>query len=377
MAIETLEDWNAILGQCCCEMPSCPVPVMECEYKNGEKELTAYYPIAQPAGISGEDEIPRLYKSYDTQTDTYLNGRAVRFSSAMVEETPPYEGWEYKWIGVFTATSEADQSATYSGTHNYYDPPGTCVSEADSTYAPTFEGNPYVESTECSLTETEKNYRWILTYQSGGVEPNLVGCPGPFSGTGDEEWWDGYTTHKTVDSVEEPFTKADLRGEAIGELAAEWAAGGGCSASLDFSHGIPLSIPRWPLSSDHFPDGEWPACEDSPVIFGVGVGCYVAEARFKWVIPETWTGSYFKVTWDVAFFPTVGDPVAVSTDNTWEWAGPGDPEDPETWKSGHYIIPIPDEPGENRPVNIRFECYRSPAFGNKPQVTGEAVDLPP
>jgi len=34
----------------------------------------------------------------------------------------------------------------------------------------------------------------------------------------------------------------------------------------------------------------------------------------------------------------------------------------------------PAQPGETRLVNIRFECYHTP-YGNKPQVTGEAVDL--
>ena len=101
-----------------------------------------------------------------------------------------------------------------------------------------------------------------------------------------------------------------------------------------------------------------------------------AFGRNRWVVPDTWEGSYFKITWDVVFFPEGGDPVAVSTDNTWEWAGPGDPEDPDSWKSGWYEIPAPVQLGENRIVNIRFLCYKSTMLGVKPQITGEAVDLP-
>jgi hypothetical protein len=121
-----------------------------------------------------------------------------------------------------------------------------------------------------------------------------------------------------------------------------------------------------------------------------------------------WEGSYFKITWDVVFFPVghdamiddpdyeppeeepeggwppvpqipdpdAPDPVVISTDQTWTWAGPGDPDDLATWKSGWYDLPVPTAPGENRVVNIRFECYRSPQFGNKPQVTGEAYEIP-
>ena len=37
----------------------------------------------------------------------------------------------------------------------------------------------------------------------------------------------------------------------------------------------------------------------------------------------------------------------------------------------------PTDPGESRVVNIRFECYRSPQFGVRPQITGEAYEYPP
>ena len=100
------------------------------------------------------------------------------------------------------------------------------------------------------------------------------------------------------------------------------------------------------------------------------------QSRFKWVIPDTWEGSYFKITWDIVNFPEDGDPSAVSTDNTWEWEGPGDPENEDSWKSGSYDIPVPSVEGESRVVNVRFECYKSTKFGVKPQVTGEAYEYP-
>jgi len=100
-------------------------------------------------------------------------------------------------------------------------------------------------------------------------------------------------------------------------------------------------------------------------------------ARFRWVIPDTWPGSYFKITWDIVTYPT--DPEAEPSyvqDLTWTWPGPGDPEDEDSWKSEWYEIEPPGEPGERKIVNIRFECYKSAKFGVKPQVTGEAVELP-
>lgn len=106
---------------------------------------------------------------------------------------------------------------------------------------------------------------------------------------------------------------------------------------------------------------------------------FVTYSRFRWVVPDTWKGPYFKITWDVVFFPydEESEPTPVATDQTWTWEGPGDPENEDSWKSGFYEIPVPSEPGQSRVVNIRFECYKSAKLGNPPpQVTGEAYEIP-
>jgi hypothetical protein len=105
------------------------------------------------------------------------------------------------------------------------------------------------------------------------------------------------------------------------------------------------------------------------------------KARFRWVIPQDWgdiptPGTYFKITWDIATYPT--DPeaeISYVQDLTWEWTGPGDPEDADSWKSPWFEISTPGDPGERKVVNIRFECYRSPQYGNKPQITGDSEDI--
>jgi hypothetical protein len=127
-------------------------------------------------------------------------------------------------------------------------------------------------------------------------------------------------------------------------------------------------------------------------------------------IPKPYQGTYFKVTWDVLTEPdgwddtindpneTLPDPLPEGYDTadewwadhqvpkpgrptrtylqdlTWEWTGPADPLNPESWKSPEYVLKRPPEAGNRRVVNIRYECYRSP-YGNKPEVTGEGVDL--
>ena len=124
---------------------------------------------------------------------------------------------------------------------------------------------------------------------------------------------------------------------------------------------------------------------------------------YRWKIPhevttQPNTGVYFKITWDIATEPDqsyveqywngtawVNRTVAISSapatlqeDLTWEWSGPGtgDIDDP-SWLSGDYFLLPPDEPGIRKIVNVRYESYRSTRIGMKPQLLGEAYELPP
>ena len=110
---------------------------------------------------------------------------------------------------------------------------------------------------------------------------------------------------------------------------------------------------------------------------GIPVFHVVAEfVRFRWIVPDTFKGSYFKITWDILNTPTdIAATKSYIEDLTWEWIGPGDPLDPDSWKSPWFEITPPGEPGTRTIVNIRYECYRSTKFGGKPQITGTAEDL--
>lgn len=89
--------------------------------------------------------------------------------------------------------------------------------------------------------------------------------------------------------------------------------------------------------------------------------------RYRWRIPSSHLGSYFKLTWDVVFIPDAGAPAAVLTDETWEWTGPGTGAyDDPSWRSSWYALDPPSTPGKRKVVNVRFECYRGP-YGSKPQ----------
>jgi hypothetical protein len=106
---------------------------------------------------------------------------------------------------------------------------------------------------------------------------------------------------------------------------------------------------------------------------------FIRKVRIRFRIPTTHTGSYFKITYDIAEFPEDGDPSFISQDNVIEWTGPGTggQSDP-SWLAGDWVeIEPPEDPGERRIVNIRYTCYAGTKFGVRPQVTGESLEIPP
>jgi hypothetical protein len=121
-------------------------------------------------------------------------------------------------------------------------------------------------------------------------------------------------------------------------------------------------------------------------------GFAFTKGRYRWRVPSDHTGSWFKITWDVAFFPkgwddTIEGPdgdqipkpdrpkVTLERDFTVEWSGPGEGEqDNESWIAGDwYALDPPTSWGEKRIVNTRYESCRNP-YGRKPQITGDAYE---
>jgi hypothetical protein len=104
---------------------------------------------------------------------------------------------------------------------------------------------------------------------------------------------------------------------------------------------------------------------------------FVDLVRYRWDITAH-TGAWFKITWDVAFYPADGSPaVQVETDLTWEWTGTAGGPTPGTeddWKSGWYYFGIPPEEGELKIVNIRYSHFRSTKIGTPVSVTGDSED---
>lgn len=400
--IETLDDWNSYLS-CCCSMPSCPVPTKVCE------SVTFVPCVFEDEGSKYKTRIT-VEDGWKTTTETYAperdeDGYCVLIStcsgvrvttttnsfdnSGFTDPDPDFERWYSARAGtdvlVLTTTANPDCSecSVYSGSYTvsgiveliYEEGVPYYVDEIYHTYSGTV-----VDGGECS-----DDYDY--TYDGDG---SPWGTPWWSTLDLSDEYWaedafsDSYTVEPPgaadVTTYEDPFTNADLI-TGLEEFALPDDADGTlCTAAL-----VDLTS--------------------------------ATKARYRWQIPVTHLGSYFKITWDVLTEPTeygvwkplkdafdaataahaawvtagsIGtapaipdDPGAAPTplatieaDLTWEWTGPGTGlQTDASWYSGWYDLAPPDDEGTRRVINVRYECYRGP-FGHKPQTTGEAYELP-
>jgi hypothetical protein len=165
-----------------------------------------------------------------------------------------------------------------------------------------------------------------------------------------EDLWTGFGFGNEYETYELPVTWADMQAEipslidsaSVGVAEECWYSST-CAASLELNTtGTLLSIQATAL-------------------------------RFRFRIPITHTGSKFFFTYDIAEFPTAGDPSFVSQDNVAEWTGPGTGiESDPSWLTEWVVIPPPEVAGERRVVNVRYTCYSGAKYGAKPQLVGEA-----
>lgn len=277
-----------------------------------------------------------------------------------------------------------------------------------------------------------------VNYDSGsatvkfGTTQAADACPGPW---GQPQGGD-YLVWRWADlsvvgaersyTLGDPMTREDMAAENVAALddIQEWS-GGGCVAHFNISwrfiSDFDWTIPESRLYKDAFKVVNLRRALPSS---------NMTKVRSRFRIPESHLGSYFKITYDIVEIPDgwdamiddpeyvvpdppTGDPVPqvpkpgrpersfVSQDNVVTWTGPGTPvpdpiiEDDEqspdfgevtnqvaidaaeaTWLTPWFEIPPPTVEGERRVVNIRFTCYHGTKYGVKPQVTGEALELP-
>lgn len=96
--------------------------------------------------------------------------------------------------------------------------------------------------------------------------------------------------------------------------------------------------------------------------------CVINYGRFKWKVPHTHTGTYYKIEWDLEFTPAGGGDPELTTGGSWEWTGPGDPGDDSTWLSPWQYIDPPALPGQIRIRNIKAYNLSASPYGIRPSI---------
>jgi hypothetical protein len=99
--------------------------------------------------------------------------------------------------------------------------------------------------------------------------------------------------------------------------------------------------------------------------------------RYRFQIPSSHTGSYFKIEADEVLYPADweeegGTLRSIVNEQSIEWTGPGsgEPDDP-SWFTDWIEVDAPTDPGSIQIRNIAFTCYHGTHHGAKPQYTGD------
>jgi hypothetical protein len=376
--IETLEDWNAVLGGCsgCCELPECPVPELVVE--NHVVSLCAVTPAAAkfpPSGL-GEDaeEDTILYEGYSWSISGTITDDA--FATGTGSET-----------GTFTPAPKAGEecggrnltgSFSYSRT-TFYDEEQEQIQSAETgSYSVNTTDVPAVW--EGTVNVTEYDLFGDVT-SSGSIDDDFEqDGPSSFGTATNKEWVIGETTAVlTYDDTAVMLVGYD------GAVTVTFAAAYTATTASEELFAAVVSDPTWEAGGPALASLEVTLATDEVRITGAGA----VRGRYRWRIPVGHEGTFFRIDWDEVFYPLGWDaviedpenpgeeipdpaaPVPVLTPKSVEWTGPGDLEDATdaTWLTEwSAVVRVPEgEEGTVEVRNVRYSCYRSRA-GSKPQV---------
>jgi len=316
MIVETLDDWNTVIEGCSC----CPMP----DFLGSEPDIdieiiqlnqnSCFY--FEINDVNGGSG--RMRRTYFNNTDTIYNsaGDIVDTGSLILY-------FDKRWNGT-------DCEETYAILQN--DQPTTPSLFGTHLVITTNEAG--VPPADYTKTVTRKYYK--------------------FWGTASE-----YLLYEDVDITQYLDFYANGVPDFPNEIRGEMQAGFDALVFPDDATTGFAAISAYSWRDDFVPD------------------VTLQKARYRWDI-TTHTGSWFKITWDVAFYPRGGGAAQpFLLDQTWEWTGAagGPPSGSEdSWKSDWYDLEPPEDLGEHKIVNIRYSGYRSTKIGTPINVTGIAED---
>ena len=354
MIIETMDDFAAVA--CCCPMPVCPVPYMACE--------SVMVPICGEA-----------LREFEGMTPEERCARYTHISVSKVcerGEESPYEFAPHIFTSKESEEAEYDITTDESGGCSYPMVTASTYTLETTDHVEYQKFDPYtaeiyylIGDSDCSITASGTNGRltgietWTVKTQEDSRDPGTISGPtsssNPYYRDPLPSWNSELDPH--------------LSGTTYGSTVT--ATGQPHSSTVSSRT---LSVISTPEAFDLEANGKPGGCSS------IRSCDSVTASRYRWIIPSSWEGSAFHITWDTYFFPTdtAIDPSSVDLDKTYDWTGPGNPDDPDdaSWKSPFYTLDPPATPGEVRIVNTRFTCYASSKFGTKPQITGEGYAPP-
>lgn len=345
--IETLDDYNQRLENCeCCEIPSFGPPSIYRQLKsNVESDLCGQLMfILRPDALDYDpapscEDYRSVYRSYryDGELYNYENDGLTYYNYA-------YSTW----------TRELD---------------GSCTFDIDS------DGEWDFVSPDESKTRAGTVFTAFETYIA------------PFSPFFE------YTATEVFD-FDDKITEGDAQREMIENLDAV-ASGISWSAASTFNTCVSNIVLESTLSAfgAQYFDGCPDSTSDLPTApyfgrdeFGrqpVWISVRYTYQRYKWQVPDGFEGTFCKVTYDVVYVPLGYDPEDPGTpqpeillaDQTYEWTGPGDPEDPDSWlfPSDWISFPRPDDFGKVEIANFRYQWLQD----YPPNVCGPVHEIPP
>jgi hypothetical protein len=417
--IETLAEWNHVLGSepydfdhvsyCCCKMLECPAPEIVCQSITG---------MASPYGDTNpDDETPTYYSKVKTGV-TYSYSETTHATHPAGGTYVSYSGsgsgfegdtWEVESSDGGPVNAQVTIVNCYGNeftAKTYCDAGGGWESASYEAWVlGDGEGNITSSGTDITSQTTVAHTNVSGTDDGdGGVFPECT-----FKTETETDTWDNCHSSTPGYCAGYPI-KETTTSTVYGDSLEGWPAGTVTTPSKTYENGVTwkpwlAAVKGFILGRMDFEDEDLDeGCiqesglrssglhESEEDFYAQNAALIFNKVRLRWKIPSIYNplgnstdpfpGTYFKISWDIGFFPVdyvwndpeSPQPELVSSE-TWEWEGPGDHDDPEgdTWLSDWYDVPIPDRSGENRIVNVRYECYKGP-FGSKPQVLGAAFD---
>lgn len=426
--IDTMDVWNTLLiAGCCCPMPECPAPTMECESVIGsawaasgfvnpedsiryaKKILTSSgggtttanstsYRVWQGSGFSGTIEGP----SYVSSSTTVVDGLSL-----VEEYAPPIatsvcgEADEY----VYSSNCAGSKTITQTTTVGVYSTVSGHTTKTNSEVTTTY--------TLVAGNETEEHAQWVAdwtdqeTWQAAHDAWVIEFAAWEAASAAYDEWVNageigdppivpaqpeeppaepGATYADCTYKITVSTTDYDISYGASG-FTSEVAEGSPSEYSYYGNAGMtnpvlsyatpitPTAVTQAALTLMSTVDMEGcsPKYTHCSATLDKDASDFTQSARkvrFRFVIPQTFKGSHAKVTWDILEEPYGWDhptPTAARTltpGTPWTWTGPGDVANADSWKSPWFTIDPPSTRGMRSVVNLRVECLSTPTqFG--------------